>query len=110
MYSREYMSDNQFGFRPPKITAEAAMAIKTFVQESLDAELIALVSLDVQGAFDAAWWPGIMRKLKEYKCPKNLYKLTTNYFTQRTAAVATNSVKVEKTVTRGWPGFLESTI
>jgi hypothetical protein len=32
------------------------MAIKAFVQESLDAGImIALVSLDVQGAFDAAW-------------------------------------------------------
>jgi hypothetical protein len=66
MYSREYMSDNQFCFRPQTSTVEAAMAIKTFVQESLDAgELVALVSLDVQGVFDAAWWPGILRELKE---------------------------------------------
>jgi hypothetical protein len=35
------------------------MAIKAFVQESLDAgEVIALICLDVQGTFDAAWWPG----------------------------------------------------
>ena len=65
--------------------------------------MIALVSFDVQGAFDATWWPGILRELKEYKCPKNLYKLTMNYFTQRTAAVATNSLKAEKTVTRDCP-------
>ena len=80
------------------------MVIKNFVQESLDAgEVIALVSFEVQGAFDAAWWPGILRELKEYKSPKNLYKLTMNYFIQRTAAVATNSLKAEKTVTRGCP-------
>ena len=80
------------------------MAIKNFVQESLDAgEVMALVSLEVQGAFDAVWWPGILRELKEHKCPKNLYKLTMNYFTQRTAAVATNSLKTEKIVTRGRP-------
>jgi len=36
---------------------DAALTIKTFVQESLDAgDVIALISLDVQGAFDAAWW------------------------------------------------------
>ena len=50
------MSDHQFGFRPQTSTIDAALAIKTFVQESLDAgEGIAMVSLDVQGAFDAAW-------------------------------------------------------
>jgi len=76
------MSDNQFEFRPQTSTKDAALAIKIFVQESLDAgEVIAMVSLDVQGAFDAAWWPGILRELKEYKCPKNLYKLTMSYFT-----------------------------
>jgi hypothetical protein len=71
VYSREHMNENQFGFRPQKSTIDAAMAIKTFVQESLDAgEVIALVSLDVQGAFDAARWPGVLRELKESKCPK----------------------------------------
>jgi len=56
MYFRENMSDHQFGFRPQTSTIDAALAIKTFVQESLDAgEVIAMVSLDVQGAFDAAW-------------------------------------------------------
>jgi len=92
VYSRGYMSDNQFGFRPQKSTVDAALVIKNFVQESLDAgEVIALVSLDVEGAFDAAWFPGILRELKEYKCPKNLYNLTMNYFTQRTTTVATNT-------------------
>ena len=80
------------------------MEIKNFVQNSLAAgEVIAMVSLDVQGAFDAAWWPEILRELIEQKCPKNLYKLTMSYFNQRTAAVAINRIKVEKHVTRGCP-------
>ena len=38
-----------------KSTVDAAMAIKKFVQESLDAgEATALISLEVQGSFDAA--------------------------------------------------------
>jgi hypothetical protein len=47
------------------------MAIKDFVQTSLE-EVVALVSLDVKGAFDAAWWPGILREMRECYCPKNL--------------------------------------
>jgi hypothetical protein len=39
------MNDNQFGFRPQKSTVDAAMVIKAFVQESLDAvEVIALLA------------------------------------------------------------------
>ena len=86
VYSKGLMNENQFGFRPQKSTVEAAMAIKIFVHESLEAgEVMALIRLDVQMAFDTAWWPGILKELKESKCPKNLYNLTQSYFTQRTA-------------------------
>ena len=55
LYSRGYMNEKQFGFRPQKSKIDAALTIKTFVQESLDAgDVIAPISLDVQGAFDAA--------------------------------------------------------
>jgi len=50
------------------------------VQQGLAAgEVIALISLDVQGAFDAAWWPAILNELRECECPKNLYELTKSY-------------------------------
>jgi hypothetical protein len=104
VYSRGHMNENQFGFRPHTITVYATMVIKTFVQESLDAgEVIALISLDVQGVFDAAWWPGILRELKESKCPKNLYNVTTSYFTQLTAALTMNSLRTEKPVSTRLP-------
>jgi len=103
-YSPGHMNENQFGFRPQKSTVDAAMAIKAFVQETLDAgEIIALISLDVQGAFDAVWWPGVLRELRETKCPKNLYRLTMSYFTQRTAVLSTNSLRTEKAISRGCP-------
>ena len=81
VFSRGFMNENKFGFRPQKSTKDAAMAIKAFVQEGLAAgEVIALVSFDVQGAFDAAWWPGILKELRACGCPKNLYELTKSYF------------------------------
>ena len=80
------------------------IAIKDFVQKSLEAgDVVALASLDVQGAFDAAWWPGILRELRKCNCPKNLYKLTRNYFSQRTAVLSSNCIKVEKAISRGCP-------
>jgi len=83
--------------RPQKSTIDAAMVVKEFVQDSFAAgDVIALVSLDVQGAFDAAWWPAILKEMRDRGSPKNLYKLTKNYFTERTAILATNSIRWRK--------------
>ena len=48
-------------------------------------------------------WPGILKELKESKCPKNLYNPTKSYFTQRSAALAMNNLRIEKPVSRGSP-------
>jgi len=41
----------------PKGTIDAAIEIKEFVKEGLAAgEILILISLDVKGAFGAAWW------------------------------------------------------
>ena len=56
--SQDFMNIHQYGFTSQKGTIDAAMEIKEFVKESLAAgEIIVLISLDVKGAFDAAWWP-----------------------------------------------------
>ena len=74
------------------------MVVKDFVEGLVAGELRLLVSLDVKGAFDAAWWPSILNGLKACGCPKNLYNLTTSYFSQRTAILSTNSVRMEREV------------
>jgi len=66
-----------------------------------EGDVIALVSLDVQGAFDVALWPAILKEIRDCGSPKNLYKLTKSYFTQRTAILATNSIRLEKELSRG---------
>jgi len=104
VYSRGYMNENQYGFRPQRCTIDAAMAIKDFAQKGLAAgEVIALISLDVQDAFDAAWWPAILNELRECKCPKNLYELKKTYFSHRIASWSTNSIRMDKEIIRGFP-------
>jgi len=91
------MNENQYGFRPQKCTID-------FVQQGLEAgEVIALVSLDAQRAFDAAWCPGIFNELRKYKCPKNLYELTKSYLSQRIASWSTISLRMDKEISRGRP-------
>jgi len=49
---------NQFGFTPKKSAIDAALAVKEYLEEGISHGHIAiLVTLDVKGAFDAAWWP-----------------------------------------------------
>jgi hypothetical protein len=80
------------------------MTVKEFVQEGFrKKEITVLIRLDVDGAFNSAWAPSVLRNLQESGCPRNLYNLAKNYFSQRTATMATNNIKLEKVVTKGCP-------
>ena len=53
------------------------MAVKEFVQEGFrKGEITVIVSLDVEGAFNSAWVPSVLKSLQESGCPRNLYNLT----------------------------------
>jgi hypothetical protein len=102
MYSNNLMSKNQCGFTPQTSTVDAVMALKDFVQDSLnDGQYVALISLDVKGAFDAAWWPSILNSLKTLKCPRNLYNLCESYFNDRSATLVLNSSTEQRKISKG---------
>ena len=44
-----------------------------------------------------------MKELRECKCPKNIHELTKSYFSKRTAVMATNTLSIEKEISRGCP-------
>jgi len=67
------MNKNQYGFTPQTNIVDAVMALKDYVQSSIDdGQYVAAIRLDVKGAFDAAWWPGILASLRQLRCPGNL--------------------------------------
>ena len=73
VHSNDLFNDNQYGFIPQKGNVDAAMEVKSFIEESLRVKQCAvIVNLDVKEAFDAAWWPSILKQLRELKFPKNL--------------------------------------
>jgi hypothetical protein len=102
--SHDFLNTHQYGFTPQKGTTDAAMEVKNYVMEGLaGGEVIALISLDVKEAFDAACWPSILNGLRACGCPKNLYNPTKSYFSNRTAIISSNSILIEKEVSRGCP-------
>ena len=50
-----------------------------------------MTSLNIQGAFDSAWWPGILQGFRDFNCPRNLYKLSKEFFNNITAVMNTKN-------------------
>lgn len=78
----------QYGFVPQRSTEDALYDLKQHVESNLKRkEIIVMISLDIEGAFDNTWWPAIKKQLAVKKCPPNLRHLTDNYFENRKVVV-----------------------
>jgi hypothetical protein len=88
------------------------MAVKQFTEPELEkGKVVIMANLDIKGAVDAAWWPAILKGLRNAKCPRNLYQLTQDYFKDRRAIISFNSSTMEKNITKDCTqGSLEHTI
>ena len=64
-YSTNSLNNNQYGFTPQRSTIDTAVAVQNTADEGLNAaEVIVPVRLDILTAFDAAWWPHILKAHK----------------------------------------------
>ncbi|XP_045450167.1 uncharacterized protein LOC123658921 [Melitaea cinxia] len=82
------LSTRQFGFMPQRSTEDALYTLVEHIRCSLNRKKIAvLVSLDIEGAFDSAWWPKIKERLAEERCPDSIRWLLGSYLSDRRARV-----------------------
>ncbi|GLV39321.1 hypothetical protein CBL_20410 [Carabus blaptoides fortunei] len=76
---------NQYGFTRER---SAVDAVVNKVKKSREKKQYStIVSLDVTGAFDNAWWPLIIPQLARRGCPGNLLGLARSYLSERTASI-----------------------
>ena len=74
LYSNNLLNHNQNGFTPKTSTTGATQAVKEHIEEVFRQRHIPiLTNLDVQGSFDAAFWPNILHTLKTFNCPKKTF-------------------------------------
>ena len=74
------------------------MVVKQYIETELEkGKVVIMASLDVKGAFDAAWWPAILKGLRDAKCPRNLYQITQDYFRERRAVISLTLVPWRRT-------------
>ena len=103
-YTTEALNKNQYGFTPQKNTVDAAMEVRQYIEPHIIKGGVAIIiSLDIQGAFVSVWWPAILHRLRNIKCPRNLYCLVKDYLNERKAVMTVNNLRVEKAITRGCP-------
>nr|XP_037872684.1 uncharacterized protein LOC119629756 [Bombyx mori] len=82
------MSLRQYGFMPQRSTEDSLYTLIQHIRHKLnEKKIVALVSLDIEGAFDSAWWPKIKTRLAEEKCPLNLRGLLNSYMCDRKVRV-----------------------
>ncbi|KAA5586832.1 reverse transcriptase family protein, partial [Pseudomonas aeruginosa] len=60
------MSTRQYGFMPQRSTEDSLYDLIQYIREKLkQKKLITMVSLDIEGAFDSAWWGPVRTRLAE---------------------------------------------
>lgn len=96
------LSSRQYGFMPQRSTEDSLYDLVEQIREKLrQKKLITLVSLDIEGAFDCAWWPAIRLRLAEERCPINVRRVIDSYLTNRRVRVRYAGEEVIKDTTKG---------
>ncbi|CAK1546868.1 unnamed protein product [Leptosia nina] len=101
-YIMPRMSARQYGFMPQRGTEDALFDLLRHIRGKLNEKKIAvMVSLDIEGAFDSAWWPAIRCRLAEVGCPVNVRKVFDSYLRDRKVRLRYGGREVEKANTKG---------
>ncbi|CAK1553159.1 unnamed protein product, partial [Leptosia nina] len=96
------LSINQFGFMPQRSTEDALFKLINNIKRKLNnKKIITLISLDIEGAFDNAWWPQIIVRLAKLKCPINLRKIIDSYLNNRYIELNYLGEKIRKNTNKG---------
>lgn len=77
--------------------------IKQVKKSKENGNYCAIVSLDVTGAFDHAWWPAIVHQIAQKRVPDNLLQLVKGYLSERKAKIIRKDGETVKEVTTGCP-------
>lgn len=96
------MSIRQYGFMPQRSTEDSLYALIKNIRENLkNKKITTLISLDIEGAFDSAWWPAIQVRLEEEGCPLNIRRALADYMSNREVTVRYAGKQVTKSTTKG---------
>ncbi|UYV64819.1 hypothetical protein LAZ67_3002072 [Cordylochernes scorpioides] len=98
------MSPRQHGFTKHKSTNSAMEDIIETILKHRQGELTSLITVDIAGAFDNAWWPAIIRRLDLDNIPSKLIRIIQSYLnSERRPNFSYEDTNVTKNLTKGCP-------
>ncbi|KAI4484960.1 hypothetical protein M0802_012917 [Mischocyttarus mexicanus] len=100
--NREVLSKDQYGYRKGVGTIDALMEMGKRIKATKEKYLMGIF-MDISGAFDGAWWPKIMDKLREFDAPRNITNVIRDYFRNRKVTLKMENIEEEKILERGCP-------
>lgn len=78
------MSGYQYGFTPQRGTEDALYDAIHLIRDLIRAgKIVVVASLDIEGAFDSAWWPAIIEQLSNKQISPHLLLLVRSYLSHR---------------------------
>lgn len=87
---------------PQRGTEDALYDLVEHIKKGVNSKnIVLLVSLDIEGAFDNAWWPALKDNLAKKRCPTNLYEMVNSYLNDRKVKVNYAGAAYEKETTKG---------
>lgn len=95
------LADNQYGFRKGRSTLQAAMEVDRSFQ--VNTKWGAVVTFDVENAFNSLSWEVIIRAMEEKGVPIYLRKIIRQYLDQRKIVMGGKQEEEEMEVTAGVP-------
>ena len=102
LHKRKQLSSQQYGFTEQTSTSDAIRsAVNHIKRMKRDEKHVLAVSLDINGAFDHAWWPALMSGLRNREVKSNIYRLIKHYFEDRYVQLPICDVTAEKITTQG---------
>ena len=96
------MSTNQYGFTSGKSTIHALDQLMCRIDhQQRDGNHVIMASIDIKGAFNHAWNPGIIDRLVAKKCPDYIVRIMANYMDDRRVVTTYGGTTLAKTTNRG---------
>ncbi|KFM61453.1 Hypothetical protein in type-1 retrotransposable element R1DM, partial [Stegodyphus mimosarum] len=104
LVKNKLLNPAQYGFTKGRSTTDALNRVQDIILNNRQNNLhTCIISLDVTSAFNKLWWPALKTKLKDLRCPKNLYQLITSYLTERQVTYKRDALNIMMNYHKGAP-------
>lgn len=99
---KELMQPYQHGVIEGRGTVTAFEQLARVLDNTENRWLVGIFA-DISGAFDNAWWPLILDRMKNWGMPGNLLRVVSCYLEDRTVILRTKNCIATKKLTKGCP-------